>query len=697
VALVPSGQERWVALRTVIAEEPEPLVTLTHLLRLCRDEHGLLWERVSEPSCQARAAQVVSTLDAVLASQPARSVLGPDVRRLLAAALVPAGDVPVVVLAHAMAGFIDQRYGDSFAASFRRRSPYQPAVGDPVPLDSPDLRTITALRPTSPPWRLANRLDETRRVRLAGEWTVQFRLVFDYGLADILTDLVTADTVVATCHPNRRLADFDQIHTAGGTFPVRPADPDRQQAEIDRLLDRATAAGASIVVLPELSVTETLAAHLQDWVRRPGPLRLLVAGSYHHEDHDGPGHGTGRHGDQEIESRRRNTAVSWVRGYPEPLLQDKHSPGDRPICEDIQPQAWPQVRVYVTADGWHIAIAICRDLLNPQAVYALAEAGVNLVLVPAMSETLMPFGGPVAQLVGSRQALVAVANNPAEWSHDVSHGAGRPARALFGHPGFGQQTRFVHGTDTTAGVAVLTVGSAQLGWLPANQPTLRPAPPDADTQLGPDRAPPAARPPWVPPLTVATTSPDPTDNPAWPTSWRPAAVLVLLTDGPTGPRVLLTERAPDLADYPGRLSFPGGHLEPDDDGPAGAALREAAEEVGLDPDSIDVLGLLPTLALPDTGFLVTPVLAWSARPRYPEAVNLAEVTAVWTIPLRDLRNRFQPADRLDNLAAEMPGPDLRALGSMTATVIDLLLGILSRCEDTTDFTAAGAPDAADPS
>lgn len=159
-----------------------------------------------------------------------------------------------------------------------------------------------------------------------------------------------------------------------------------------------------------------MADRLQDWVRRPGGPRLLVAGSYHHG-----GVGTGV-------TRARNTAVAWVRGHAAPLWHDKHSPGDRPILEGIVPEGWPELRVYVSRDGWQLAVAICRDLLNPQALHALTEAGANLVLVPAMSETLVAFGGPAAQLVGGAQALVAVANNPAQW------GAGQPARALFRAP-----------------------------------------------------------------------------------------------------------------------------------------------------------------------------------------------------------------------------------------------------------------------
>ncbi|MHB1433005.1 MAG: hypothetical protein ACYCVZ_12915, partial [Streptosporangiaceae bacterium] len=441
--------ERVATIQAAIGAETEPLVTLTHLLHLCRDEHPVLRERASDPGSQAQVALIMAGVLAVLPAASPVPVLGPQVRRALAAALTASGDVPAVVVARALAELLDERCWPSFAGSFRGRSPYQPGVGDPVPLDSPDLRQVTALPATSPPWRLANRLDETRHVRLAGGWAAQFRVIFDYSLADALTGIIGPDTVLATCHPNRRLAEFAfPVDARGLTFGVRPVDELAQHGEIDRLIGAAVTAGASVVVLPELCVTESLAAKLRDWTCRPGGPRLLVAGSYHHEDPDSAAQGG---------PRRRNTAVAYLRGCQAPLTQDKHSPADRPVNEDIQPSGWPQLRVHVSADGWHVVIAICRDLLNPHAVHALTEAGVNLALVPAMSETLIAFGGPVAQMVGAGQAFVAVANNPADFSAATELTARRPARALFGHPGFGQQTRLVQPAGGEPGVALLRV------------------------------------------------------------------------------------------------------------------------------------------------------------------------------------------------------------------------------------------------
>ncbi|WP_205730013.1 NUDIX domain-containing protein [Blastococcus sp. TF02-8] len=617
-------EDRLATLRQAVADETEPLVTVTHLLRLCRDEHSVLWSRTDDPVCCARVDHLLTELSRVLPAPGMAADLAPEVRAALADALEPVDDTPVVVVARALAEMIDERYGHTFSASFARRSPYQPRVGDPLPLDSPDLRVVTALPPTPPPWRLANRLDGTRRLRLAGEWATQFRVIFDYSAMHLLNDLVTTDTVVATCHPNVRM---DEIRLPqdqrGRSFPVGPADLDAQRSRIDSVISAAVAAGASIVVLPELCVTEALAWELSGWVRRADGPRVLVAGSYHHED---PPPGASAQ-----PARRRNTAVAWVRGLDRPLLHDKHSPADQPVDEDLQPDGWPELRIHVTADGWHLALAICRDLLNPHALQALTEAGANLVLVPAMSETLVPFGGPVGQLVGDDQALVVVANNPAQWpwpGHPVVH---RPARALFGHPGYGQLTRSVSADDSKSGVVVLQVHSGDLRWLPVEASATE----HGDLQLPGDELRARATPAWAH-VIARQVARVPFDEQWSPTvHLRNAAVLVLVIDRPDGLRVLMTRRTRDLVDYPGEMVFPGGAADSGDDGPVGTALREATEETGLNPSSVQVLGMLPRQALVESGFLVTPVLAWSADPAFPRGTNLAEVDTLAEVPLGD--------------------------------------------------------------
>lgn len=624
------------SLRRVLAGEPEPVVVVTHLLRLCRDEHPTLWEHHADPRCRGRVQRRIAEFGAILPAPGTATAVASSVRARLASALTSDPDVPAVVMAHALAELIDTHYGHRFADWFRQRSPYQPAVGDPIPLDHPDLRRFTDLAPTAPPWRLANRLDETRRLRLAGAWATQFRVVFDYAAFDALDGVIDDDTVIATVHPNRDLSELGlAAPSVGPAFPVQPIDAGNQRARIDALVREATDAGASVVVLPELSVTPALAEELESWVRRPGRLRLLVAGSYHVADR----------GDA---IRRANRAVAWVRGHHEPLTQDKHSPADRPVIEDITPPGWPEIRVHVTADGWHVVIAVCRDLLNPGAVHALAEAGANLVLAPSMTETMVPFGGPVAQLVGTGQAIVAVANNPCSWVLDGRPSSPSPARALFGHPGFAQQTRQVHTGDSEPGVAFLHLRSGRLRWEPTRSAT-EPSPPDREGETAPA---------WVPVLGRRTA---PIASGAANVVARPAAILVVLTDGPEGPEALLTGRAPELTHYPEQIVFPGGATDPGDRTAADTALREAQEEVGLDPRSVHIIGALPPIGLPASGFLVTPVLGWSPELRFLHDPNPAEVLEVHHLPLRRWRQHQREGEW-----APMP------VGAMTAMVLDLV-------------------------
>jgi 8-oxo-dGTP pyrophosphatase MutT (NUDIX family) len=107
--------------------------------------------------------------------------------------------------------------------------------------------------------------------------------------------------------------------------------------------------------------------------------------------------------------------------------------------------------------------------------------------------------------------------------------------------------------------------------------------------------------------------------------------------------VLLQLRSDDLRHHAGQPAFPGGGIDPTDAGPVEAALREAVEEVGLDPSGVDVLTTLPELWLPPSGNLVTPVLAWWRAPSWVGAVDPNEVAAVSRVPLADLAD---PANRV---------------------------------------------------
>ena len=114
----------------------------------------------------------------------------------------------------------------------------------------------------------------------------------------------------------------------------------------------------------------------------------------------------------------------------------------------------------------------------------------------------------------------------------------------------------------------------------------------------------------------------------------PAAVLLGLVERPEGLALLFTERADHLKDHPGQVSFPGGRIEKGDAGPVEAALREAEEEVGLDPRHVSVAGCLERL-LTVTGFLITPVVGFVAPPFEP-VLDRTEVAEVFEVPLEFL-------------------------------------------------------------
>jgi 8-oxo-dGTP pyrophosphatase MutT (NUDIX family) len=125
----------------------------------------------------------------------------------------------------------------------------------------------------------------------------------------------------------------------------------------------------------------------------------------------------------------------------------------------------------------------------------------------------------------------------------------------------------------------------------------------------------------------------------------PAAVLVPIIDAPE-PRLLLTVRHADLRSHAGQIAFPGGRLDPSDDGPVAAALREAEEEVGLPRDNVKVIGVSARYQT-GSGYDITPVIGV-----IPDGLVLApheaEVSDIFEAPLAHVLAAANQSTRFEN-------------------------------------------------
>lgn len=188
-------------------------------------------------------------------------------------------------------------------------------------------------------------------------------------------------------------------------------------------------------------------------------------------------------------------------------------------------------------------------------------------------------------------------------------------------------------------------------------------------------------PAWWEPLATRALAARRSDFTRWPTppnGGRRSAVLILLGEqDESGPDVLVLQRAATMRNHAGQPAFPGGGSDPEDADSVATAMREAAEEVGLDPGTTTVVATLPRLWIPVSGYVVTPVLAWWHAPHPVSPLSLDEVDHVQRVPIAEL------ADPANRLKARHPsgftGPafDVRGMfiWGFTAGVLNTLLDL----------------------
>jgi len=154
----------------------------------------------------------------------------------------------------------------------------------------------------------------------------------------------------------------------------------------------------------------------------------------------------------------------------------------------------------------------------------------------------------------------------------------------------------------------------------------------------------------------------------------PAAVLVPVVMG-AEPSILLTKRTSHLAKHAGQISFPGGRIDPEDSGPEAAALREAHEEIGLEPRFVEVLGRL-TDHVTGTGYRITPVLALlPAALTY--QLSAHEVESIFELPMRVVLDPDAPRRQRQHVRGVWreywvwPHPDHFIWGATAAILVQL--------------------------
>lgn len=311
----------------------------------------------------------------------------------------------------------------TFAAAWRARvggDRHRLRAGDvyPAPLPPWPSRLGAALR-TPSGWSTGYAADEHPFVRVHRGGPIAVDV--DFTLWRPLRAIADGLDRVATLWPNAGLAELGLVPPRSPAFPVAAVDEVAQGDRVLALLEAALARDATVIVLPELSTTPAIVERVAERLRREASVRLVVCGSWHGRAADGT---------------PANVAEGLLAGRPERLRHRKLAPFAHPFPRDPAKRvlegivaADPPVLTVYQADRWRIAILICKDVLQDDVAEAVERAGVNLLLVPAMSETVQPFVDRAGQHRLKSQALTVCVNGPLVWGDAVPQPAAFVSRS----------------------------------------------------------------------------------------------------------------------------------------------------------------------------------------------------------------------------------------------------------------------------
>lgn len=355
------------------------------------------------------------------------------------------------VVARALAGAIDNTYGETYLEWFKIFDEVTITKGKPYPVCSHDPKPwLNGHGANTKPENQPSRdLEGTPRLRIA-TGPLRFKFVLDFKFWGQLNLLGSRNGLaIAAVRPNLDPSEFDvRFPPAAARFTYEnrgPKDVAQQVDRIMRLVDEATAQDADVVLVPEYAVSEAVRIALVQRLKTSATVPIVFCAGMARGPDSGyinneawllvTTPGIKPVSSAHFHAKTFRAKLVWRKAEAEPLLgkvQTELNLGkdkDKVVLEERISIA-SEVRVFVSQQ-WSLSVLICIEAMAREIIEQLALIGTNLLLVPAMSEKTADMVDTINRLCFDSQAFVAMANGPASWP-----GATTASRceAFFGGP-----------------------------------------------------------------------------------------------------------------------------------------------------------------------------------------------------------------------------------------------------------------------